>query len=131
MTITIAIAQYFWLKNAIWFSFPLTSIYIFFINTAIMRKKCPYSGLLWSAFSRIRTGYREILISPYSVRMRENADQNNPDYGHFSRSVKVTIWSYLKKFFFKKIAKLRVSCREVFGIKFRNIKRKMLIITYW
>ena len=26
-------------------------------------------------------------ISPYSVQMRENADQNNPKYGHFSRSV--------------------------------------------
>ena len=25
-------------------------------------------------------------ISPYSVRMRENADQNNSEYGHFSRS---------------------------------------------
>ena len=25
-------------------------------------------------------------ISPYSVRMRENADQNNPEYRHFSSS---------------------------------------------
>ena len=25
-------------------------------------------------------------ISPYSVRMQENADQNNSEYGHFSRS---------------------------------------------
>ena len=25
--------------------------------------------------------------SPYSVRMRENTDQNNSEYGHFSRSV--------------------------------------------
>ena len=25
-------------------------------------------------------------ISPYSVPMRENADQNNPKYGHFLRS---------------------------------------------
>ena len=24
-------------------------------------------------------------LSPYSVRMRENADQNNSKYGHFSR----------------------------------------------
>ena len=23
---------------------------------------------------------------PYSVKMRENADQNNSEYGHFSRS---------------------------------------------
>ena len=26
-------------------------------------------------------------ISPYSVCMRENTDQNNPEYGHFWRSV--------------------------------------------
>ena len=26
-------------------------------------------------------------ISPYSVQMRENVDQNNSEYGHFSRSV--------------------------------------------
>ena len=52
-----------------------------------LRKKCPYSELFWSAFSRIRTEYGEIpRISPYSVRMRENADQNNPEYGHFLRS---------------------------------------------
>ena len=51
------------------------------------RKKCPYSELFWSPFSRIRTEYGEILrISPYSVRMRENADQNHSEYGRFSRS---------------------------------------------
>ena len=27
-------------------------------------------------------------ISPYSVRIRENADQNNSEHGHFSRSVR-------------------------------------------
>ena len=27
-----------------------------------------------------------VRISPYSVRMRENADQNNSEYGHFLRS---------------------------------------------
>ena len=27
-------------------------------------------------------------MSPYSVRMRENADQNNFEYGHILRSVK-------------------------------------------
>ena len=49
---------------------------------------CPYSELFWSAFSIIRTEYGEIrIISPYSVRMRENADQNNSKYRHFSRSV--------------------------------------------
>ena len=43
--------------------------------------------LFWSAFSRIRTKYREILrISPYSVQMRENVDQNNSEYRNFLRS---------------------------------------------
>ena len=51
-------------------------------------KKCPYSELFCSVFSRIRTEYEEIWnISSYSVRMRENADQNNSDYGLFSCSV--------------------------------------------
>ena len=53
-----------------------------------LRKKCPYTELFRSAFSCIRTEYGEIWsISPYSVRMRENADQNNSELGHFSRSV--------------------------------------------
>ena len=26
---------------------------------------------------------------PYSVQMRENTDQNNSEYGHFSRSVNI------------------------------------------
>ena len=34
--------------------------------------------LFWSAFSRIRT--------EYSVRMRENAEQNNFEYEHFPHS---------------------------------------------
>ena len=49
-----------------------------------LHEKCSYSELFWSALSRIRTEYREILrISPYSVQMRENADHNNSDYGHY------------------------------------------------
>ena len=41
-----------------------------------LHKKCPYLELFWSAFfphlfTRIRTEHGE--ISPYSVRMRENA----------------------------------------------------------
>ena len=51
-----------------------------------LSKKCPYSELFWSAFSRIWTEYGDIRsISLYSVQMGENADQNNSEYGHFSR----------------------------------------------
>ena len=50
-------------------------------------KKCPYSELFWSAFSRICTECREILsIYPYLVPMPESADQNNSEKWHFSRS---------------------------------------------
>ena len=53
-----------------------------------LQKKCPFSELFWCAFSRIRTKYEEMLrISPYSVRMPENADQNNSEYGHFLRCI--------------------------------------------
>ena len=59
----------------------------FFLNLSL-RKKCPYSELFWSVFFPIRTEYGEIQsISPCSVRTRENMDQNNSEYGHFSRSV--------------------------------------------
>ena len=49
-----------------------------------LREKCPRSELFWSVFSRIRAECGEIRsISPYSVRKRENADQNNSEGGHF------------------------------------------------
>ena len=52
-----------------------------------LHENCPYSELFRSAFSRIRTECGEILrISPYSVRLRENADQNNSEYGHYLRN---------------------------------------------
>ena len=52
-----------------------------------VREKCPYSEFFWSVFSRIRTEYGEIsCISPCSARMRENTDNKNSEYGHFSRS---------------------------------------------
>ena len=58
-----------------------------------LREVCPYSEFLWSVFSRIRIEYEEILcISPYSVRMRENADQKNSKYGHFSHSERSQHW---------------------------------------
>ena len=53
-----------------------------------MREKSPYSELFWYTFSRIQTEYEEILrISPNSVRMGKNTDQNNSKYEHFLRSI--------------------------------------------
>ena len=52
-----------------------------------LRKVCPYSKFLWSVFSRIRTEYGDIWsISPYSVQIGENTDQNDFEYGNFSPS---------------------------------------------
>ena len=61
-------------------------------NTFALREKCPYLDLFWSIFSLILIEYREILceilcISPYSVQMRKNTDQNKSKYGPFSHSV--------------------------------------------
>ena len=64
-------------------------------KTALIQcKKCTYSDLSWSAFSRFRTEYGEIRsISPYLVRMGENADQNISEYGHFLGSVSsIEVW---------------------------------------
>ena len=59
------------------------------IKTTTLHKKCPYSMLFWCAFSRIQNEYGGIRSSsPYSVRMRESADENNFAYGHFLRSAK-------------------------------------------
>ena len=53
-----------------------------------MREKYPCSGLFWFIFFHIWTEYGEILpISPYSVQLQENTEENNCEYGHFLRSV--------------------------------------------
>ena len=67
------------------FTFISCSNFTLIFRYSTLRKKCPYSELFWPAFSCILTKYGEIL-SPYSFRMRENADQNDSEYGHFSRS---------------------------------------------
>ena len=65
---------------------PAGNIFFAFRLCYAMRKKCPYLELFWSKFSRMLTEYGEVLrISPYSVRIRKNADENNSEYGHFLR----------------------------------------------
>ena len=48
-----------------------------------LRKKCPYSELFWPPFSHIWNAFLRIRISPYSVQIQDNEDQNNSEYGHF------------------------------------------------
>ena len=51
-----------------------------------LREKCPYSELLWSAFSRIGSVSLSLSLSLSSVQMRENTDQNHSEYEPFLRS---------------------------------------------
>ena len=54
------------------------------IDYLALCEKYPYLELFWSVFSRIWTEYGEMLrISPYSVRMWENTDQNTPNTNFF------------------------------------------------
>ena len=57
-----------------------------------LRKMFLYSELFWSVFSCIWTGYNKIRsISPYSIGMWENTDQNYFEYRHFLRSGRTPI----------------------------------------
>ena len=66
------IAKFLFLERRLDFRLRLLSILRF-----SLRERCPHSELVWSVFSRIWTKYGEI------VRMWENTDQNNTEYGHF------------------------------------------------
>ena len=52
---------------------------------------CVKSVLIWSFsgpyFTAFRLNMESCSVSPYSVRMRENTDQKNSEYGHYARSV--------------------------------------------
>ena len=51
------------------------------------REKCPNTEFFWSVFSSIWSEYGDLPSkSPYSVQIRENTDQKNSKFEHFSRS---------------------------------------------
>ena len=50
-----------------------------------LREKYPYAEFFWSIFSCIWTEFLDLFIL-YSVQVRENTDQKNSVYGHFSSS---------------------------------------------
>ena len=84
------------LKTPVWdHPFALLSTDYFLLNFLILakRKKCPHLELFWSVFSRTRNEYSVLCISPYLVRMRENTDQNNSEYGH-SGPYFSTFWTF-------------------------------------
>ena len=79
-----------------------------------------YSGPHFPAFG-LNT---EFCISPYSVQMRENADQNNSEYRHFSRSAESSVFHLT----LLTMAKQRKTMIQFFK-KFKNLsKRKFKIV---
>ena len=70
----------------------------------VLRKKCPYSELFWSAYSRIRTEYGEILrISPYSVRMRTRITPNTDTFYAMLTFVEIAKVSYISVTWLEKL----------------------------
>ena len=63
----------------------------FSITELLIAWKCPYSECFWSLFLLIWTEYTSL----YSVWMRENADQKNSEYEHFSHSAYRTLQSVI------------------------------------
>ena len=72
---------------------PFTRAFLWLLCFVSLHERHRYSELFWSLFSRIRTEYGDIVrISTYSVELRENTDQKNIKYGHFSRSLCFDLW---------------------------------------
>ena len=61
------------------------SIVYYILYAFTLPEKCPYSEFSGPYFPAFGLNTERYL---YSVRIRENADQKNSEYGHFSISVK-------------------------------------------
>ena len=75
--------------------------------------------------SNILHSVKSVSIRSYSVRMRENTDEKNSEYGHFSRSVSFKHWLLLNKMVLTKSFLTRVSsnlyiCIWIKAMKFAN-----------
>ena len=56
-----------------------------YIQRQSLFKNCLYLLFFWSLFSCIQTEFEDLQSKPpYLVQMRENTDQKNFKYGHFS-----------------------------------------------
>ena len=91
-----------------------------------------YSGPYFPAFGLNKETHS---VSPYSIRMLENTDQNNSEYGHFSRSV-----SYWKNglpldisWLFPKIMPQNIVLRSIFTrhIFWIIMRKKIKLIEDW
>ena len=82
--ILFAIIVHFWkcLCFAYWFLwniYQISEMKVQYLFLEALRKKCPYSELFWSAilphFKAFGLNTERYCISPYSVRMQENAEK--------------------------------------------------------
>ena len=63
------------------------------VSIVALCKSCPNAEFYWFIFSHIWTQYGDLRSkSPYSVQIRENTDQKNSVFRHFSRSVDIASW---------------------------------------
>ena len=99
--------MFLWVAFFLAFLTKCLSIYSSFTKPPLPWKSSGYAPLLrpcyfcktlplnvWQCFEYVSASLT-VTISPYSVRMRKNADQNNSEYGHY-----LFIYFYLLKFIF-------------------------------
>ena len=88
-------------------------------------KKCRYLELFWSVLTRIRTEYGQIQsISLYSAQMPENMDQNNSEYGNFSRSVTCDVSNFTINHFYARKKNKTATTTNNSVLEIKSIKRK-------
>ena len=72
--------------------------------------------------------YGEILrISPYSVRMRENADQNNSEFGHFPAVVACNVWYRINAFLKGVLICWKIAIKMIIAVYWTNTRRRVNI----
>ena len=72
-----------WSNSKYLLLFSVWLLNIHFVKSVHIRS---YSDLCFPAFGLNTERYEARRIYPYSVQTREHTDQNNSEYGHFSRS---------------------------------------------
>ena len=81
-------SQFCFLKFLLWLLIPLLFLSPYLYDDSNTAWKVSLFGVILIRIFPHSDWIGEIRgISPYSVRMRENTDQNNSEYGHFLRSV--------------------------------------------
>ena len=97
-----------------------------------LRKRCPYSESFWSAFSRIRTEYREIQsISPYSVKYGKIRTRVTPNTDTFHALIRSYLYfsnESLTTYFF---SYLLISFLSFLNLQLQVLSRFEIKKTFW